>query len=107
MLAHLCLLEQVADAAGIPWTQLAGGGAAGLVALLFIYTMRHTSAAHEKCQTTFSETVKDSNKQFADTVKACTEKFGETTTTLLREGRESSERREEQLHQTLREIRPR
>jgi len=84
---------------------LAGGSAAALVAGLFVFAMRHTTASHEKCTQQFSDTVQKSTERFAETVTKATEQFGETTTVLMREGRESHERREQALHELVRELR--
>lgn len=106
-------LEQVPDAAASAWPQIiAGGSAAALVAWLFVFVLNRTTASHEKCTAAFAEAVKDGNEKLvtatekfaqsvADQSKAC----GETTATLLREARQSSEQREARLIEVLKEVR--
>jgi hypothetical protein len=83
---------------------LAGGSAAALVAGLFVFVTKHTTASHEKVSQQFSETVDKSNQRFSATIEKQAEVFGATTTTLVREGRESSERREQALQDLLRNV---
>lgn len=59
----LTLLEslQAATAPTDAWGQLlAGGTAAGLVAALFVFVLRHTTASHEKTMATLAEAMKHS-----------------------------------------------
>lgn len=81
----------------VPWKDLATGGAALLMLVAFVLFLRF-----------LSEERKDRGTERADAnamVKGVTEKFAETTTTIHRECRESSERREQELHALLREVR--
>lgn len=106
-------LEQVPEAAATAWPQIiAGGSAAALVAGLFVFVLNRTTASHEKCTASFADAVKDGNQKMAeatqkfaqsvaDQSKAC----GETTATLLREARQSSEQREARLIEVLKEVR--
>lgn len=96
---------QTVPAGADGWDKLlAGTGAAGLVAGLFVFATRHNTASHEKAAAIFADAVKScsadsakSSEHFAETVERQSERFAETTTTLLREMRDDSAKREQSL----------
>lgn len=95
------------------WGKLvAGGGAAALVAGLFVWVTRHNSEQVAKRDATFASVVQtaqtahnESCATFARTVELANQKFADTTNALLRDARAECAAREEKLLDALREAR--
>lgn len=107
----LATLQAAVDG-GIPWKDIGAGGAALLVTGILVYVLRHVNGMHKE----FSGTVKDQNAAFAATVKEQNAAFAATvrdqqatfvaaTTQLIEGGRDANERREDKLHDLIRELR--
>lgn len=99
-------------------SSLAAGGAAVLVAGILVYVLRHLSqegkARDEAMNTMVTKMTEQSDKRdavidrlaerFTVTTQATASSFENTATTIHREMRESSERREQELHRLVRDV---
>ena len=82
--------------AGIPWDKvLVGGGSAGMIVAFAIYVLRHIAAMTKESNETVTKV--------AGSVEKVAQSFEQTATSIHKENRESSERREAALHELVRE----
>lgn len=95
------------------WDKIAGGGAALLVSGILVFVLKHLDKSHEQCSAAvakvaadFAATSKETSAKFAASSEATSAKFADTALMLHREMRESSERREDTLHQLIRKQSP-
>ncbi|MCA8948922.1 MAG: hypothetical protein KDE27_05425 [Planctomycetes bacterium] len=99
-------------------SSLAAGGAALLVAGILVYVLSHLSKEGTKRDEALTKVVDRMSEQsdkrdavidrladrFAATATTTAQSFEQTATTIHREMRESSERRERELHQLVRQV---
>ena len=81
---------------GVPWEKiLVGGGSAGMIAAFAIYVLRHIAAMTKESNETVTKV--------SSSVERVAQSFEQTATSIHKENRESSERREQALHELVRE----
>ena len=96
------MLDVAADPS-TPWGVFFQAGAAGVAVLmcyLFLNAQKDARADAAVALKDANQTLKEAN----GAMKSVAEIFSETTVTIHRECRESSERREQELHQLIRDI---
>lgn len=113
----LVTLSAAGAAATVPTDELwgkvvAGGGAAALVAGLFVWVTKFNADQGKERDRVFAEAVKEghaaharSTEEFAATVREIHEKAAASTEALLRDTRAECAAREDKLIQVLREAR--
>jgi hypothetical protein len=80
----------------IPWDKiLVGGGSATLIVAFAIYVLRHIAAQTKESNSTI--------KEVSGHVEKVAKSFEETATSIHKDCRESSERRETALHDLIKE----
>jgi hypothetical protein len=96
----------------VPWKELAGGGAALLVAGILFYVLRLSAAQHKDCLLSnekivdkFALAVEKTNETFGSTVREQQIAFATAAHSLMEDARAAHERREERLHDLVRELR--
>lgn len=95
----------------VPWDKLAGGSAALLVAGILFFVLKHMekletkhSATVEKVTGEFSTCQRETAEMSSTAQKETAQKLADTATIVMRENREASERREQALHQLIRDL---